>query len=217
MITRKMERGEDVGDPGVESFTDEQTGAKYRRIVGGMAWPDGGKPGFAVVIAEDFEEDPNLKDRRLWVLREVEESDVAGLVRCCQDFRETFQAKEWFGNRRNESMKAVLYHLQKDVGLKNRFSFSPGPHADDPQGLGYYLPLIKECLEINRRILHFGEGSKLLGYLAGMGDETLNQDPAEYPPIAALGYALSHLRTSAPPIQIRMNKTPGPHGPHSWM
>ena len=66
-----MERGEEPGDPGVESFTDDQPGAKYRRIVGGLAWPDGAKPGFALVIAEDFEEDPNLKDYRLWVLKEV--------------------------------------------------------------------------------------------------------------------------------------------------
>lgn len=216
MITRKMERGEDFGDPGVESFTDDQTGAKYRRIIGGLAWPDGGKPGFALVIAEDFEQDPNLKDRHLWVLREVEEADVASLVRLCQDLRDTFHAKDWFGNIRNNSMRAIFYHLQKDLDYKDRFSFSPAPHADDPQGLGYYLPLIKECLGINRKTLHFGEGSKLPGYLA-MGPETLNQDPAEYPPVAALGYALSHLRTSAPPIQIRMNKPPGPHGPNSWM
>lgn len=213
MIKCEVKPGEDVGDPGIESFTDDQTGAKYRRIVGGMAWPDGGKPGFAVVIAEDFDEDQNLKDRHLWVLREVEETDVATLVRRCQDLRETFHAKEWFGNRRNESMRAFLYHLQKDVDFKDRFSFSPAPHADDPQGLGYYMPLIKECID-NRKFLHFGEGSKLPGYLA-MGPETLNQDPAEYPPIAALGYALSCLRTSAPPM--RLAKPPVHRGENTWM
>ena len=111
--------------------------------MGGLAWPDGAKPGFALVIAEDFEEDPNLKDYRLWVLKEVEESDVAGLVRLCQDLRDTFNAKDWFGNIRNNSMRAILYHLQKDLDYKDRFSFSPAPHADDAQGLGYYLPLIK--------------------------------------------------------------------------
>jgi hypothetical protein len=215
MIERKMERGEEPGDPGIEVFTDDQSGAKYRRIVGSLAWPDGGKPGFAVVIAEDFDEDPNLKDRRLWVLREIEESDVAGLVRRCQELRDTFHAKEWFGHTGNKSMMAVLYHLQKSWDHKERLSFSAALHADDPKGLGYYLPLIKECLGINRKFLIFGEGSKLPGYLADMKPETLNQDPAEYPPIAALGYALSRLRTLAPPV--RMIGPRGHHGEHSWM
>jgi hypothetical protein len=215
MIERKMERAEEPGEPGIESFTDDQTGAKYRRIVGGLAWPDGGKPGCAVVIAEDFDEDQH-KDRHLWVLKELEAPDVAELVRGCQDIRDTFHAREWFGNIRNNAMRAVLYHLQKDVDLKDRFSFSPAPHADDPQGLGYYLPLIKDCLGINRKVLHFGEGSKLSGYLAEMGPDTLNQDPADYPPIAALGYSLSHHRTSAPPVKMVFNP-PRHQGPHSWM
>jgi len=216
MIFQKIERAAEIGEPGIESFTDDQTGAKYRRIVGGLAWPDGAKPGFALVIAEGFKEDPNLKDRHLWVLREVEESDVATLVRLCQDLRETFHAKDWFGNIRNNAMRAVLYHLQKDLDYKDRFSFSPAPHADDAQGLGYYLPLIKDCIGINRKILHFGEGSKLPGYLAEMGPETLNQDPAEYPPVAALGYALSHIRTSPPPIKVTEPR-PVNHGANSWM
>ena len=169
-----------------------------------------------MVIAEDFDEDPNLKNRHLWVLREVEESDVARLVRRCQELREMFLAKEWFGNVRNKSLNAFLHHRQKDLDYKNRFSFSPGPHADDPQHLEYYSPLIIECLEINAGFLHFGEGSKLPGYLLEMGDETRNQDPAEYPPVAALGYALSHIRTSTPPITMTEPRTVNP-GANSWM
>jgi hypothetical protein len=216
MIQRKMETVGEPGEPGVESFTDDQIGGKYRRIVGAMAWPFAAKQGFAVVIAEDFDEDPNLKARHLWVLQEVEEIDVADLIRRCQDFRETFQAKHWVGNTRNKSMMSVLYHLGKKWDHKERFSFNAAPHADDPQGLGYYLPIIKEQMAINRKVLHFGEGSKLPGYLAEMAPETLNQDPAEYPPIAALGYALAHVSTSGVPRKFTVSP-PKYSREHSWM
>lgn len=200
----------------MEVFTDDQTGKEYSRIVGGLAWPNAGSPGFAIVIAEDFEEDPNLKARRLWVLNEAENSDVAELIRRCQDWRETYQTQDWYGCTSNKAMMGVLYHLQKGLDQKSKFSFTPAPHADDPQGLGYYLPLIKECLGINRKILHFGEGSKLPGYLAEMGPETLNLNPAEYPPIAALGYALSKLRTSDPAKKMIVRPSVR-QGPFNWM
>ncbi len=216
MLKRNVERNGDSWEPAVESFTDDQTGAKYRRIVGGLAWPYGGKPGFAVVIAEDFEEDKSLTGRHLWVLNELEAPDVADLVGRCQDLRDTFQARDWFGTLRNKSMLAVLYHLQKDLGHKDRFSFSPAPHADDSQGLGYYLPVIKEHLRINRKILHFGKDSKMAGYVAQVGPEALNQDPIEYPPIAALGYALSYLVIHKPePVSPKVRPTYS--GPGSWM
>lgn len=217
MIKRKMEKGEELGDPGIESFTDDQTGEKYRRIVGGLAWPHNGKPGFAVVLGEDFEEDRDLKGRHLWVLKELEAPDAAELIRRCQDLRDTLWVRDWFGNTSNGTMLAVLYHLQKGLDSKRRFSFDPADHADDPQGLGYYLHLIKESLGINRKLLHFGEGSSLPGYLAEMGTESLNHDPSAYPPIAALGYALSHLYNNDPVVVKDFRFTPPFTGAGSWM
>jgi hypothetical protein len=113
-------------------------------------------------------------------------------------------------------MMGVLYHLQKGLDHKARFSFSPAPHADDSGGLGYYLPLIQECLGTNRKILHLGSGSKLPGYLSEHDSKSFGLDAADYPPIATLGYALSYL-CSCEPVTLRPVKPGFGAGPNSWM
>jgi hypothetical protein len=216
MIERKVEKSGDSWEPGIESFTDGETGRKFRRIIGGLAWPHAGKPGFAVVIGEDFEEDPNLKARHLSVLKEIEESDVADLIRLCRELRNTYKTQGWYGCTSNKSMLGALYHLQKGLDYKDRFSFSPAPHSDDCQSLGYYLTMIKDIIGINRKILHFGEGSKLPGHLAEMGPESLSQDPTEFPTVAALGYVVAHIVSSNPAPRI----SPPKHmrgGAGGWM
>ena len=212
MIKREVRRA-DFGSQ--EVFVDQDTGKEYQRIVGSLAWPHVGKPGFALVLGEDFEEESNFKDRHLWVLKEVEESDVADLLRRCQTLREVFQAKDWFGDIWNRPMMAVLHHLDKEIEIKNWFSVGAALYADDPRALGYYLPLIREHIG-NRKILHFGKESKLAGYVAQAGPEALGQAPAEYPPIAALGYALSYLVIHRPD-PVSPERRPTYSGPSSWM
>jgi hypothetical protein len=213
-MIKQGKRQVDLGEV-MDVFIDEQTGKEYSRIVGGLAWPYAGKPGYAAVLAEDFKPDKNLEARHIWVLRELEALDVADLIRRCRDMREAYKAN-WVGNIQNKPLMAMLYQLQKGFDYKDRLSFDAAPHADDPQGLGYYLPIIKEHLGVNRKLLHFGEGSKLPGYLAEMGPETLGKDPAGFPPIASLGYALSYLYTYDPePCRIENPRMFS--GKNSWM
>jgi hypothetical protein len=60
------------------------------------------------------------------------------------------------------------------------------------------MPIIKKHLAINRKILHFGEGSKLSGYLEQIGPGDMLTNPEEVPPIAALGYVLAYLDRHKP-------------------
>lgn len=166
-------------------------GQEIKRIMGGLAWPHGAKPGFAVVIAENLIEDIKLRTRHLTVIKEVETTDVAGLVRTCQDWQAECLMQEWFGNRENKPVWAVYYQMTKDEPYQRRFNLFPASHAGDPQGMGYYMPMIKEYRK-TPRTLHFQEGSKLEGYLDQTGAEALSHDPAEFPPIAALGYVLAY-------------------------
>jgi hypothetical protein len=179
-------------------YFETTDGRQYGRIVGGLAWPQGGKPGYHVVIAENLGEDIRLKARLMTVIKEAETVDVAGLVRFCQDRQAECQVQDWYGNTENKPMMAVFYQLTQDEPSQRQFNLCRASHAGDPQGLGYFLPVIKEFLKGNRKILHFREGSKLPGYLAEMGPETLNRNPEEYPPIAALGYALAELFENPP-------------------
>ena len=80
-----------------EVFTSEQTGDEYRRIVGGLAWPYGEKPGYAVVVAEALKEDPQLKERPIWVIKEIEDPDILNLLRHCRDLQEPFMVQDWYG------------------------------------------------------------------------------------------------------------------------
>jgi hypothetical protein len=178
---------------GRNDYFETADGWQFGRIVSGLAWPHGGKPGFVVVIAENLNEDPNLRVRHMTVIKEAETSDVANLVQRCQDWQAECQVQEWFSNTENKPLMAAFYQLTQDQPYQRKFDPSRASHSGDRHGLGYYLPVIKEHLKSNQKILHFGEGSKLPGYLNQMGAEAMSQDPAEYPPIAALGYALSYL------------------------
>jgi len=69
------------------------------------------------------------------------------------------------------------------------------------------MPIIKKHLAINRKIPHFGEGSKLPGYLAQVGPGGMLTNPSELPPITALGYVLAYLdrHKPEPPRKTRKN------------
>jgi len=182
----------------IEFFLDRATGEEYRRIVGGIAWPYAKKLGFAVVVAEILKKDPATKAHHLRVLVEIEDFDVGILLRRCQELTSQSRVQEWFGDTFNRPMMAYVYHFNKESGQES-FSFRTAPHADDLYGLVYFLQMIKECVAPNWKILEFGEHSKLPGYLGLIAREESSKNPAEYPPIAALGYAVVKLRTTSPP------------------
>jgi hypothetical protein len=89
-----------------------------------------------------------------------------------------------------------------------RFTFRTEPYAQETNGLAFYLPIIRKHLEINYKVLHFNEGSKLPGYLAQLGPEDLHQDPAEFPPLAALGYEVTYFASNKPAPQRERGEIP---------
>jgi len=204
MVKREVRKIDWEGEQ--EVFINQDTGDEYRRVVGGLAWPHGGKPGYAVVVAEAFKEDPQIKNRPLWVIKEIEESNILNLLRCCQELQEPFKVQDWYGNTSDKAMMANFYHLNREAGKRDRFTFKTAPYANEPKGLAFYMPIIKKQVSINRKILHFGEGSQLPGYLAQVGPEDMLTNPAELPPIAALGYVLTYLERHKPePSRAKKN------------
>jgi hypothetical protein len=192
-IIRKIPYGGEV-----TVFVNDENEREYRRMVGGLAWPHGEKPGYAIVVAEAYVEDPQLKDRPIWVIREIEESDILNLLRYCQELHEPFKVQDWYGNTSDKAMMANFYHINRGSAERNRFAFKTAPYANEPNGLAFYMPIIKKHLAVNRKILHFGEGSKLPGILAQVGPGDMLKNPAELPPIAALGYTLTYLERYKP-------------------
>jgi len=131
MIKREVRKLRWEGEQ--EVFINQDTGEEYRRIVGGLAWNYGEKPGYAVVVAEALKEDPQLKDRPIWVIKEIEEPDILNLLGYCRDMQEAFKVQNWYGNTADKAMMANFYHLsRKQEGA--RFFSGPRPRRMNRTG-----------------------------------------------------------------------------------
>lgn len=191
-------------------FHDKETKAKYARIIGGLGWP-GIKPAFAVVLGEDFDEDPSLKIRHLRVFSEIEEGNIERLFQKCLEARDRYQVEDFYGNTENKPMIDFLWAFNRKLE-DGFFQLSLGL-APFPEDLSYHAWVIRERIEQGKRSLHLPEGSLLKGYLMELGKEqVLKSNILDYPAIAALGYALSHIKTY-PIVRSRPLRS---KGPRSW-
>ena len=170
-----------------DAFRTREGKLYYSRIVGGLAWPFGEKPGFLVVIAEDFKEDSALNARPLRVLAEREALDLEEMARRYQELLEAFKAAPWIGDPKNTPL--MHYFRARVPG----FSLSYAPHYDDPHNLQGYAQLVRTLCAENRKILHIGDHDRIRGNLAALPTGDLKNPAAEFPPLAALGYAVAHL------------------------
>ena len=179
-IIEKRHGGYLVGD----YFEHTESKRKFRRIVGGFAWP-GKKPGFAVAVGEELEPDPATKKRHLWVVGETEDFNIENLSRRANEFKEIYHVEAFYGDSTIEPMMRFL----RLSGL----SLREAPYADNEHSFRFYVSTIQACLE-PEKYLHFGDNSKLPGYLLEVNPEdTSSLDAQNFPAIAALGYVLSYL------------------------
>jgi hypothetical protein len=93
-------------------FQDKDGKAKYARVIGGLGWP-GIKPGFAVVLGEDFDEDPSLKIRHVKVFAKIEEENIEMLFQKCLGARDRYQVEDFFGNDESKGMMEFLYDFSR--------------------------------------------------------------------------------------------------------
>jgi hypothetical protein len=179
-----------VGQGRDEHFLDGESQTRYSRIVGGLAWPFGEKPGFLVVIGEDFVRAPGV-GRSLYVLGEREGPYLDDLFRFYQEFREKYSADLWVGD---PSIKGHIDFFYTAGGRDGQgFTLLEAPFYDDPHGLASYFQRIRPLLKDTQKILHLGERSILRGYLQALTREEMLRPACEHPPVAALGYAVAYL------------------------
>ena len=176
------------GEP-IKYYHNKETGdqyREYRRIVGGIAWPCGGKKGFAVVLAEDKSEDPVLKTRPLRLLDEHPNLSPGDLIRRCSDFQGEYQVEEWLGDDTHRGYMNVL-------SRQNKVHISPAPFLGDPHALETYLSSIRERTQPNKKSLFLKKDSLLLAALNAFPEDKMTAPASDFPPIAALGYVVSCL------------------------
>lgn len=183
---------------GAQTFYHEWNSLrKFRRILGGLAWP-GVKPGFAVVLGEEWQKDYEVDVYHLHWLAEVEEVNIERLLEWCSFFEVMSPDVDWqfFGDVRNKPAMSFWFDMQDKFMEKRRrgFSIVKAPYADSPRSFQFLVNNLWRHLTPGRKTLHLGAGSKLAGYLTELApEEIVKASEEEYPAIAALGYAVATL------------------------
>lgn len=178
-------------------FRNKETEARYKRVVGGLAWPSI-RPGFAVILAEDWDEDPHLKARHFRLLAEAEEGEIQEILEWCRVMHVNSSEAHWcwYGERNNKPAMSFCSRMNRNLYEQGMLGvrIANAPYADDPRGFEFCVNILKEHLRPERKTLHLGEQSALPGYLMNLSSRDIIRASAQdYPAIAAAGYAMAAL------------------------
>lgn len=185
----------------------DQSGKEYGRVVMGAVWP-GSKPGFAVVLGED-----ELKRGKMnyYVLAELEEPELQSFIRACYDFAGAYAVTDIYGDPADNVANEFLARFNEELRTRRQEGFyvTAPPLFKTPDCFEYCCRTIQKHTGVNAKTLHIGEKSRLAAYLLELRpDELKTAKAADYPAIAALGYALTSLDAHAAfdPVNKNMNR-----------
>ena len=184
-------------------FEHTESGRKFRRVVGGFAWP-GKKPGYIVSLGQELEPDPTTKTRHLWVVGETEDFDVETLFRKAVELKSFYKVQAFCGDNTNELMMSLLRQSSNRSG----FSLVAAPQIDQERNFAFYMQIIRRRTDPDKKDLHFGETSRLPGYLLEVPpEEVISATVLDYPAVAALGYAVAYIDIyrPLPPLPPQQN------------
>ncbi|MBN1829838.1 MAG: hypothetical protein JW884_11950 [Deltaproteobacteria bacterium] len=173
---------------------DTATGRRYRFIVGGFAWPLKGKPGHIVVLGEDDQEDAVLRKHPIRVLAECPKESVIDLLQKGLDCNKQFCVDEWVGDTENMAMMGFMDKISLPL--------SKAKMIDDLHQFEGFLNMIKECTAPGKKVLQFGQESRLPDYLHEV-TATKGESVENHPPVAALGYALAEIYLRSDPSAVQ--------------
>ena len=174
-------------------FRDVKTHMEFRRVMGGVAWPAGERPGFVVVVTEDDRVTPELKTRILRIYAEHATTDVPGLIKRAYDLGYYYNVQTWYGDNSNEMMmKFVSVFNRKLPKTKKGMYLSNAPMVDDAHNLQLYAHQIRERIRPAKKSLYFGDFTQISGAFGVLTEEDVKKKRAgEFPAIAALGYVVA--------------------------
>ena len=131
-----------VGD--FEKLIDPGSGREYRRILCGFAWPYSDRPGFVVVLGEDFDQDheKEFSPRHFRVLKEHEDFDIEELHRACLKFRSEYLFESVLGNRSERC--GPLYKIWQQNESESTGIDIKGPYDFENISLNLITQLLKK-------------------------------------------------------------------------
>ena len=172
--------------------TDEETPRVFRRIVGGVSWPHGERPGFVVVLGEDLTRDIEFDIRHVRILAEYREylgltfMEPQPILSCMADLRKDLCVRPFYG--RVGPWQKVISDYNRDAA-KQRL---PTVSLHAPPGsldFEYHAGLLRRRV-LNQKTLHFGP-SVLPQRLALLPADVRGLTHDNHPEIGALFYALA--------------------------
>jgi hypothetical protein len=189
-------------------YVHDDLGESYRRVVGALAWPVLGKPGFLVVLAEYWVFDQGLKARPLRILVSMEKATIQDLHQGCLELRKLCQAENWLADMTKKHEVRHFFQKNRELEMQRPLSLSAAPYTREGPRLGIYLQMITDMVQVGRKILIFGDQSGLSSYLMARSKEEMEKPASDYPPLAALGYAASEMLLREPWDPRRMAQPP---------
>ena len=180
-----------------EAILDGETQVHLGRIVGGVAWPEVGRPGFLVVLGQELDHDFDAGGRKVHVLEERDEYggesflSLESQIQAIRALRTKMHCPDWFGLECPHSRVLADFN-------RNETSFKRPPvrikELDDPE-FGTLLELVFRSTVV-RKLLHFHD-SALPGILAALpADAAKSGKFPDHPHVTALLFALAALDTT---------------------
>lgn len=173
-------------------FEDKESGNKYRRVVCGVAFPWGPKPGYIVVLGEDLNADHSLyqSPHHIHLLAEFEHTEIEPLHRACLKYRDQLSVRSFYGNP-----EAPVYSVWQNLNKREATIYISEQH--EGLDINTVIQLVKRHTR-DKKTLHFGSNSRLPGYLESvMPEESIKMDLDEFPAVAALGRALAEIELNS--------------------
>src|SRR5512140_3568332 len=118
-------------------YLNRETGEKWRRIAGGIGWPQAGQEGVGLILAESLGDDPAYK-----ILTSVTDHNAMSLMEKCKALEGEYPVKGWHGNAFNQAMMLLHYEVNKGKYFQDKLTFLGAPLAGEANNSGYYLPKV---------------------------------------------------------------------------
>ena len=86
-------------------YEDQRTGVKYRRLVGGIAWPFGSDDGACVVLAESYNPDFETQRQKVFRLEEFVSPDINTMLKWVHACQTDIYVVDWITPRESLYME----------------------------------------------------------------------------------------------------------------
>lgn len=172
-----------IEDPHVMYYQDQRNKKKYTRIAGGIGWP-GIRPGFLVVVAEEFQLTPFLPNM-IHILEEFESDDIDVLLKRCLELNEKYLSEYWHASDKDKASMEYVSLFNRELTRKVRV----WPAIE----FGLSLNIVRRRMQRENETLILGEQGQLLrSYLLEIPqDAVINGKHEMYPAVSALGAVVS--------------------------